>query len=109
MGDHLKVESQDLNRLLTQLHDSQSEMRNALNALEDIGPKSTGSEALDNACEELHDSWDDAIDKIADGTDQIEELLRSTKKNYDATEQAIREAIEKADSPGKGNSSGGRP
>lgn len=93
---HLKVEQEELDGLLTQLHDSQDEMRKALQALEEIGPKTTGSEALDNACEEIHDSWDDAIDKIADGTGAIEKLLKSTKNNYEATEQAIREAFEKA-------------
>ncbi|HZG02886.1 MAG TPA: type VII secretion target [Streptomyces sp.] len=96
MGGRLNVERQELDRLLTRLHDSQDQMRKALKALRDIGPKSTGSQALDNACEEIHDSWDDAIGKIADGTDAIEKMLRSTKNNYEATERAIREAFEKA-------------
>lgn len=96
MGAHLKVESQQLDRLLKQLHDSQDEMRRALNSLRDIGPKSTGSEALDNACEELHDSWDDAIDKISDGTGQIEKMVHSTKKGYDGIEHAIHDAIAQA-------------
>ncbi|MCZ2524854.1 WXG100 family type VII secretion target [Streptomyces sp. HB2AG] len=95
MGDHFKVEVEDLDRLLKQLHSSQDDMRSALNALKEVGPKSTGSEALDNACDEFHDSWDNAITKIADGTGQIEEKLKATKKNYEATEQAIRDALTK--------------
>jgi signal transduction histidine kinase len=93
MGDHFSVEVQDLVRLLKQLHDSQDDMRKALGALKEVGPKSTGSEALDNACDEFHDSWDNAIKKIADGTEQIEEKLRATKDNYEATEQVIRDAM----------------
>lgn len=84
---HFKVEVEDLGRLLKALHDSQDNMRKALNALKDVGPKSTGSEALDNACDEFHDSWDDAIKKIADGTQAIEERLKQTKNNYEQTEQ----------------------
>ncbi|URN13376.1 type VII secretion target [Streptomyces radiopugnans] len=96
MGGRLNVEQTELDDLLKQLNTSRDQMRKALNALRDIGPKSTGSKALDNACEEIHDSWDDAIGKIADGTDAIEDALRSTKNNYAATERAIREAFEKA-------------
>ncbi|MET9878433.1 WXG100 family type VII secretion target [Actinacidiphila glaucinigra] len=99
MGDHFKVEVQDLDRLLKQLHDSQDDMRKALGALKDVGPKSTGSEALDNACDEFHDSWDNAIGKIADGTAQIEEKLKATKNNYEATEQAIRDAMTQGAAP----------
>lgn len=67
--------------------------------MKDVGPKSTGSEALDNACDEFHDSWDNAIKKIADGTQQIEERLKATKNNYEATEQAIRDAMQKGAAP----------
>lgn len=95
MGDHFTVEVEDLDRLLAQLHASQDDMRKALGALKEVGPKSTGSEALDNACDEFHDSWDNAIQRIADGTEKIEDKLRTTKKNYEATEQAIRDAMQK--------------
>ncbi|WP_344327125.1 type VII secretion target [Streptomyces macrosporus] len=112
MGGRLHVEQQELDDLLKQLHTSQDQMRKALNALRDIGPKSTGSQALDNACDEIHDSWDDAIGKIADGTKAIEDALRATKNNYAATEQAIREVFDKAtpDKPVPGTApSGTRP
>lgn len=93
MGDHFKVEVEELDQLIRQLHTSQDSMRKALRAMEDIGPKSTGSKALDNACDEFHDSWDNAIAKLADGTQQIKEKLRTTKNNYQATEEAIRDAM----------------
>jgi peptidoglycan hydrolase CwlO-like protein len=97
VGDHFKVEVNDLDRLIKELHNSQDNMRKALNALKDVGPKSTGSEALDNACDEFHDSWDNAIKKIADGTQAIEERLKQTKNNYEQTEQAIRDAFTQAE------------
>lgn len=98
MGDHFKVEVNDLDRLITELHNSQDDMRKALSALKDVGPKSTGSEALDNACDEFHDSWDNTIKKIADSAQALEERLKQTKNNYEQTEQAIREAFAQAQS-----------
>ncbi|WP_458245974.1 hypothetical protein [Streptomyces sp. MAI_2237] len=59
MGAGFKVEIPELDRLVRELHRSQEEMRSALNALRDTGPKTTGSKELDNACDEFHDSWDD--------------------------------------------------
>ena len=70
-------------------------MQKALAALKDVGPKGTGSEVLDHACDEFHCSWDDAIKKIADSTQLIEEKLKVTKQNYEVTEQAIRDALHK--------------
>ncbi|WP_030904072.1 type VII secretion target [Streptomyces sp. NRRL F-5126] len=93
MVDRLKVEAESLGRLLKQLHDSQDDLRKALSAMEDIGPKSTGSVELDHACDEFHDSWDDVIGKIADGTGAIEDKLRATKNDFEATEEAIRAAF----------------
>ncbi|MFI5534364.1 WXG100 family type VII secretion target [Kitasatospora sp. NPDC051853] len=93
MGSQFKVETGRLDKLIADLHRSQDEMRTALNAMRDTGPKTTGSTALDHACDEFHDSWDDAIKKIADGTQQIEEGLKLTKQAYEETEQAIRDAF----------------
>lgn len=95
MGGYFKVEADDLGRLLKDLHDSQENMRKALAALKDVGPKSTGAETLDNACDEFHDSWDNAIKKIADGTQTIEEKLKQTKSNYEAIEHALRDSFKK--------------
>lgn len=93
MSGHFRVEVNELDQLLRQLNTSQEDMRTALNAMKDVGPKSTGSEVLDNACDEFHDSWDDAIEKIADGVGQIEDKLKATRHNYAATEEAIRDAF----------------
>ncbi|MEU6959970.1 hypothetical protein [Streptomyces chrestomyceticus] len=95
MGGYFKVEADNLGRLLKDLHDSQDNMRKALGALKDTGPKSTGAEALDNACDEFHDSWDNAIKKIADGTQAIEEKLKQVKQNYESLENALRDAFAK--------------
>ncbi|WP_231591141.1 hypothetical protein [Saccharothrix sp. ST-888] len=85
----------ELDRLLQQLHQSQDDLRSALNAMRDTGPKSTGSKSLDRACDDFHDSWNDAIKLISNGTDQIEEKLRETADDYTGTEQAIRDALGK--------------
>ncbi|WP_371494824.1 hypothetical protein OG871_06275 [Kitasatospora sp. NBC_00374] len=96
MGDYFRVEVDDLDRLLQQLKQSQEDLRSALNSMRDTGPKTTGSKTLDHACDEFHDSWDDAIKKIADGTAQLEEGLKATRKGYAETEDAIRDAFKGA-------------
>ncbi|MEV4611397.1 hypothetical protein AB0K43_02175 [Kitasatospora sp. NPDC049258] len=93
MGDYFRVEVQDLDRLLQQLKQSQEDLRSALDAMRDTGPRTTGSKTLDHACDEFHDSWDDAIKKIADGTAQLEGRLQETRKGYAETEEAIRSAF----------------
>ncbi|NLU65952.1 hypothetical protein [Streptomyces sp. HNM0574] len=95
MGGYFKVEVDNLGRLLKDLHDSQDNMRKALGAMKETGPKSTGSESLDNACDEFHDSWDGAIKKIADGTEAIEGKLKQVKQNYESLEDALRDAFAK--------------
>ncbi|WP_055588052.1 hypothetical protein [Peterkaempfera griseoplana] len=93
MGDFFSVELQSLDKLLQQLHSSQDELRTALNALRDTGVRTTGSSALDHACDEFHDSWDDAIKKIAEGTEQIESGLQLVCRTYGETEQALAQAM----------------
>ncbi|WP_441246439.1 type VII secretion target [Kitasatospora sp. McL0602] len=95
MGDYFRVEVNELDRLLQQLQQSQDDLRTALDAMRDIGPKSTGSKSLDHACDAFHDSWHDAIKLISDGTGKIEDKLRETAKDYTETEQAIRDAFSK--------------
>ncbi len=96
MGDYFRVEVSELDRLLQQLKQSQDDMRTALNAMRDTGPKTTGSKSLDHACDDFHDSWQDAIKLMSDGTAQIEEKLRETTKDYSETDRAIAEAFKGA-------------
>ncbi|MFE7859795.1 WXG100 family type VII secretion target [Streptomyces sp. NPDC057403] len=93
MGAGFKVEISELDGLVRELHRSQEEMRSALNALRDTGPKTTGSKELDNACDEFHDSWDDAITKIAEGAQSIEDGLKKTRDTYRDVEAALRDGF----------------
>ncbi len=93
MGGYFRVEVTELDRLLQQLNQAQDDLRTALDAMRDIGPKSTGSKSLDHACDDFHDSWHDAIKLISDGTGKLEEKLRETTKAYTETEQAICDAF----------------
>ncbi|MCL6672723.1 WXG100 family type VII secretion target [Streptomyces panaciradicis] len=93
MGAGFKVEISELDGLVRELHRSQEEMRSALSALRDTGPKTTGSKELDNACDEFHDSWDDAITKIAEGTQSIEDGLKKTRDTYRDVESALRDGF----------------
>ncbi|GAA2238305.1 MULTISPECIES: hypothetical protein [Kitasatospora] len=93
MGDFFRVEISDLDRLLRQLVQSQQELNTALNAMRDTGPKTTGSKALDHACNDFQNSWGDEIKMLAEGTEQIATGLDEVRKNYAESEQGIAGAL----------------
>lgn len=93
MGSYFRVEVGELDRLIKQLKQSRQDMREALTAMRDTGPRTTGSKALDRACDDFDDSWQDAITKIAQGTEAIEGKLEETRKGYVETEEAVRAAM----------------
>ncbi|KDN83942.1 hypothetical protein [Kitasatospora cheerisanensis] len=91
MGDYFRVEVSELDRLVKQLNDSQQDMREALRAMHETGPKTTGSKNLDHACDDFNDSWQDAITRISQGVEALEGKLKETCKSYSETDEAIRD------------------
>ncbi|MFD5563283.1 MULTISPECIES: hypothetical protein [Kitasatospora] len=91
MGAYFRVEVSELDRLVKQLKSSQQDMREALRAMKDTGPKTTGSKNLDHACDDFNDSWQDAITRISQGVEALEGKLQETCKGYSETDQAIRD------------------
>ncbi|MFJ8437588.1 hypothetical protein [Kitasatospora griseola] len=91
MGAYFRVEVSELDRLVKQLKSSQQDMREALRAMKDTGPKTTGSKNLDHACDDFNDSWQDAITRISQGVEALEGKLQETCKSYAETDQAIRD------------------
>ncbi|GAA2105883.1 hypothetical protein GCM10009759_43440 [Kitasatospora saccharophila] len=89
MGAYFRVEVDDLSKLMQRMRDSQQDMREALHAMKETGPKTTGSKDLDHACDDFNDSWQDAITRITQGVEALEEKLDQTCKNYAETDQAI--------------------
>ncbi|BAJ30381.1 MULTISPECIES: hypothetical protein [Kitasatospora] len=90
MGAYFRVEVDELSKLMQQLKDSQQDMREALRAMRDTGPKTTGTKDLDRACDDFDDSWQDAITRISQGVEALEAKLDQTCKNYGETEEALR-------------------
>jgi len=90
MGEYFRVEVSELDRLVKQLKSSQQDMREALRAMRDTGPKTTGSKNLDHACDDFNDSWQDAITRISQGVEALEGKLQETAKGYAETDEAIR-------------------
>ncbi|NYI08003.1 WXG100 family type VII secretion target [Allostreptomyces psammosilenae] len=97
MTGHFLVHVERLDRMLTQLRDGADRMSDALRAMEDVGPKSTGSRRLDGACDDFSDEWHYAIDKIREGTSEIAGKLEQTRNGYQQTEEAIRQVFQPPD------------
>jgi hypothetical protein len=53
MGAFFSVEVAELDRLLQQLKQGEDDMRAALGAMRETGPKTTGTRELDRACDEF--------------------------------------------------------
>jgi hypothetical protein len=89
MGGYYKVQLEAMDRLTRDLSDCADDMRAAMRLLKDIGPKGSGHEGLENACDDFQDSWSYGIGQIADATSGITEGLTATRKVYQGLEEHI--------------------
>lgn len=91
MGDYFRVEVEELDRLALLLRQSRDDLLAALAELREVGPVSeSGSAMLDRAGGEFSDGWASALGRIAEAAEQIENGLRDTRREYLASEEAIR-------------------
>lgn len=93
MTGYYKVELDSLARLTTQLGECADEMRSAMRALKDIGPKGAGLAELEKACDDFQESWGYGIGLIADATGGVTDGLGETKKIYETIEEKIAEGF----------------
>lgn len=93
MAGYYRVQLEELNRLTRELSDCADDMRSAMKLLKDIGPKGSGYEDLENACDDFQESWSYGIGQIADATSGITEGLTETRKVYQALEERTAEVF----------------
>jgi hypothetical protein len=91
-GNHVvtadfKIDVDRIQEMLTKLSDADDHMRDAQNRLNKVGPKTLGTDGLDEACDEFQDQWGDGIKRIAKATKGIHEKLKLTLDAYRAGEE----------------------
>jgi hypothetical protein len=89
MAGYYKVELAALTQLTKELSSCADDMRAAMKLLKDIGPKGSGYDELEEACNDFQESWSYGIGKIADATSGVTEGLSQTCKVYAAMEDEV--------------------
>ncbi|MER7106451.1 hypothetical protein [Streptomyces sp. NPDC000229] len=89
MAGYSKVEFKALSRLVTDLSECADGMRSAMRQLKDIGPKGSGSNELEEACDDFQEKWDHGIKLIADATGGITEKVGESGKLFQHLEDQI--------------------
>ncbi|MEU0069609.1 hypothetical protein ABZ027_08705 [Streptomyces sp. NPDC006332] len=99
MAGHCKVEFEALSRLVTDLSECADGMRSAMRQLKDIGPKGSGSDELEEACDDFQDKWGHGIKLIADATGGVTEKAAQSGRLYQHLEDQVAAAAQSVKSP----------
>ncbi|MYT29016.1 MULTISPECIES: type VII secretion target [unclassified Streptomyces] len=87
MATDFKIDVGRIQEMLTKLSEAGDRMRDAQRRLEKVGPKTLGTDGLDDACDEFQDQWGDGIKRITKASKEIHEKLKMTLDAYQAGEE----------------------
>ncbi|MGY5134055.1 WXG100 family type VII secretion target [Streptomyces nigrescens] len=87
MATDFKIDVERIQALLKKLGNADDRMRDAQQRLNKVGPKTLGTDGLDDACDEFQDQWGDGIKRIAGAAKEIHEKLKLTLDAYKAGEE----------------------
>lgn len=93
MSTGFQVDIAETERILRKLDECGERMRQARKRLKNVGPKTLGTNGLDNACDTFQSEWDDGIKRIEDAAKDIKDRLRTTIDAYKAGEEATAEGL----------------
>ncbi|MFH8572326.1 WXG100 family type VII secretion target [Streptomyces sp. NPDC017993] len=87
MATDFRIDVGRVQQMLDKLSDADDRMRDAQKRLNKVGPKTLGTDGLDDACDEFQGQWGDGIKRIADAAKDINERLKATLDAYEAGEE----------------------
>jgi hypothetical protein len=90
VAGYCKVEFETLSRLIADLSNCSDGMHTALHQLKDIGPKGSGYDDLEDACDDFQDKWGYGIKLIADATGNLTEKVARSGKDFQHLEDLVR-------------------
>lgn len=90
-GFHIDIAATE--RILDRLEECDERMQGARDRLKKVGPKTLGTNGLDNACDTFQSEWDDGIKRIEDAAKDIKDRLRTTIDAYKAGEKKTAEGF----------------
>lgn len=89
MRDGYSLDLTGLGRLIDQLAQAETHMRNATNAMLNADIEDLGTHSLDHEAKAFHDRWGYGIGKLADAADKMAGGLDATMKAYTDTEAHV--------------------
>ncbi len=93
MSKGFQIDIAKTERMLDRLEECNERMQQARKRLKNVGPKTLGTDGLDNACDTFQSEWDDGIKRIEDAAKDIKDRLRSTIDTYKKSEEATAEGF----------------
>lgn len=93
MSTGFQIDIAATERIVNKLDECDERMQQARKRLKNVGPKTLGTNGLDNACDTFQSEWDDGIKRIEDAAKDIKDRLRDTVDAYKAGEKATAEGF----------------
>lgn len=88
MSTDFRIDIERAEQVLNKLGESSERMEQARARLKKVGPKTLGTESLDEACDTFQSEWEDGIKRIEDASKDIKERLKTTIDAYKAGDEA---------------------
>ncbi|MFJ8956968.1 WXG100 family type VII secretion target [Streptomyces sp. NPDC102384] len=73
-------------RAFNRLSEVAERMQAARKRLKTVGPKTLGTDGLDDACDTFQDEWEDGITRIERASSEIADKLKTTMDGYRTNE-----------------------
>ncbi|WP_314175538.1 WXG100 family type VII secretion target [Streptomyces winkii] len=88
MSADFRIDIQRAEQVLNKLGESTERMQQARTRLNKVGPKTLGTDGLDDACDTFQSEWEDGIKRIEDASKDIKDRLKTTIDAYKAGDEA---------------------
>lgn len=95
MSADFRIDIERAERVLNKLGESTERMQQARTRLNKVGPKTLGTEGLDDACDTFQSEWEDGIKRIEDASKDIKDRLKTTIEAYKAGDEANAKSLGK--------------
>ncbi|MET7478707.1 hypothetical protein ABZT17_30680 [Streptomyces sp. NPDC005648] len=94
MGDHFKVDLDQLDRFVKTLEQAVKDLDEARTALSHIRAAEIGTPRLDEACDTFQAKWKYGSDQLSEMIGEISEGVKSNKLSYQEFEDNLDKALE---------------
>jgi hypothetical protein len=106
MGDHFKVDTDQLGRFVESLQQSLKDLDDARSALSHVRADQIGTARLDEACDTFQGKWKYGSEQLGEMIGAISEGVKANKLSYEALEENLSQALEKLGATAAANSGG---